>query len=211
MTELVLWDWNGTLLDDLDLCVDALNRLLARFGYPQQYDLEGYRAIFDFPIRDYYLRAGFDFEKHSFAELAESYMQDYIPASRACGAMNGARETLGIIQSKGIRQAVLSASKISTLRQQVGHCDLQQYFETLLGLADIYAASKVDIGLGFMARCGIDPANALMVGDTLHDSEVAAAMGCRCVLVARGHHSAEKLAAAGVPVLEDITQVPDYL
>mgnify|MGYP000547345148 CR=1 FL=1 len=32
--ELILWDWNGTLLDDVDLCVDALNRLLAGFGYP---------------------------------------------------------------------------------------------------------------------------------------------------------------------------------
>ena len=44
--ELILWDWNGTLLDDVDLCVDALNRLLAGFGYPQRYDHERYRAIF---------------------------------------------------------------------------------------------------------------------------------------------------------------------
>ena len=69
--ELILWDWNGTLLDDVDLCVDALNRLLAGFGYPQRYDHERYRAIFGFPIEEYYVRAGFDFTKHSFAELAE--------------------------------------------------------------------------------------------------------------------------------------------
>ena len=59
--ELILWDWNGTLLDDVDLCVDALNRLLAGFGYPQRYDHERYRAIFGFPIEEYYVRAGFDF------------------------------------------------------------------------------------------------------------------------------------------------------
>lgn len=69
--ELILWDWNGTLLDDVDLCVDALNRLLAGFGYPQRYDHERYRAIFGFPIEEYYVRAGFDFTKHSFAELAD--------------------------------------------------------------------------------------------------------------------------------------------
>ena len=74
--ELILWDWNGTLLDDVDLCVDALNRLLAGFGYPQRYDHERYRAIFGFPIEEYYVRAGFDFTKHSFAELAEKYMED---------------------------------------------------------------------------------------------------------------------------------------
>ena len=82
--ELILWDWNGTLLDDVELCVDALNRLLARFGYPQRYDREQYRAIFGFPVQDYYARAGFDFARHSFDELARSFMEDYIPASAAC-------------------------------------------------------------------------------------------------------------------------------
>ena len=87
--ELILWDWNGTLLDDVDLCVDALNRLLAGFGYPQRYDHERYRAIFGFPIEEYYVRAGFDFTKHSFAELAEKYMEDYVP--RQCGLPAGRR------------------------------------------------------------------------------------------------------------------------
>ena len=50
--ELILWDWNGTLLDDVELCVDALNRLLADFGYPQRYDRDRYRAIFGFPSRN---------------------------------------------------------------------------------------------------------------------------------------------------------------
>ena len=69
--ELILWDWNGTLLDDVELCVDALNRLLEKHAYPQRYDRDQYRAIFGFPIEEYYVRAGFDFSRHSFAMLAE--------------------------------------------------------------------------------------------------------------------------------------------
>ena len=65
--ELILWDWNGTLLDDVELCVDALNRLLQSYGYPQRYDRNQYRAIFGFPIEEYYIRAGFDFSKNSYA------------------------------------------------------------------------------------------------------------------------------------------------
>ena len=53
--ELILWDWNGTLLDDVELCENALNRLLQRYGYPQRYDHEQYRAIFGFPVEDYYV------------------------------------------------------------------------------------------------------------------------------------------------------------
>ena len=70
--ELILWDWNGTLLDDVELCVDALNRLLVSFGYPQQYSLAEYREIFGFPIEDYYVRAGFDFSKDSFARSGQA-------------------------------------------------------------------------------------------------------------------------------------------
>ena len=80
---LVLWDWNGTLLDDVALCVDALNRLLRIYHYPQQYSLAQYREIFGFPIEDYYIRAGFDFSKNSYKELADDYMQDYLARAGA--------------------------------------------------------------------------------------------------------------------------------
>lgn len=145
--ELILWDWNGTLLDDVELCVDALNRLLADFGYPQRYDRDQYRAIFGFPIEEYYTRAGFDFSRHSFAELAARYMEIYVPASEVCPLMDGAAEALQAFRSAGLRQVILSASKRDTLCQQVGQRGVTRYFNRLLGLSDIYAKSKVEIGV----------------------------------------------------------------
>lgn len=210
-TDLVLWDWNGTLLDDLALCVDALNQMLSSHGYSQQYDTDSYREIFGFPIKDYYVRAGFDFQRHSFAQLAEDYMAHYVPASMGCGAAEGAVETLSAIQAQGIPQVILSASALGTLQKQVEQCGLSGYFQTLLGLTDIYAASKVEIGKRFMAESGIDPASALMVGDTLHDFQVAQALGCRCVLVSCGHHSRERLATTGVPVVDTLPEILNYL
>lgn len=202
--ELVLWDWNGTLLDDVDLCIDALNRLLARHGYPQRYGPAGYRAIFGFPIIDYYQRAGFDFARHPFAELAEDYMQDYIPASEACPLAKGAADCLAALQNAGVRQVVLSASPISTLEQQVRARGVRSRFERLLGLDDIYARSKVELGLAFLQEGGFDPAHAVLIGDTLHDAEVAAALGVRCLLQTGGHQDAATLAKAGVPVYPDL-------
>ena len=127
--ELILWDWNGTLLDDVDLCVDALNRLLAGFGYPQRYDHEQYRAIFGFPIEEYYVRAGFDFTKHSFAELAEKYMEDYVPASAACPLADGAIDALEAFKAAGLRQVILSASNLDTLRRQTDERGVTGYFD----------------------------------------------------------------------------------
>ena len=204
--ELNLWDWNGTLLDDVALCVDALNRLLERHGYAQRYDLTSYREIFGFPIVEYYLRAGFDFAKDSFEDLAESYMADYIPASAACPLMEGAVEALAAFRAAGMRQVVLSASPVTTLQQQVTERGVQHYFDRLLGLGDIYAKSKVEVGLRYLAESGFDRRRAVMIGDSVHDFEVAQALGVHCVLQAAGHQPAAVLRATGASVADDVRQ-----
>ena len=204
--ELILWDWNGTLLDDVTLCVDALNRLLARYGYPQRYDHDQYRAIFGFPVQEYYARAGFDFTRHSFDELAQSFMEDYIPASAACPLMDGAREALDAFAAAGLRQVILSASPITTLRQQTEERGVTSYFDRLLGLGDIYAKSKVELGLRYLCEAGFDPASAVMIGDSTHDFEVAQALGVGCVLQSSGHQPAEVLRQTGATVVPDLRE-----
>lgn len=209
--DLILWDWNGTLLDDLDVCVNCLNRLLADHGYPQQYDLAHYRQIFGFPIQEYYVKAGFDFARHPYDLLAHRYMDIYMPAAAGCGLVPGAKAALDSFAAMGIPQAVLSASSLQNLERQVAERGVAHYFTRLLGLGNIYGASKVQIGVDFMRANHIDPARVLMLGDTAHDAEVAAAMGVRCILIAAGHHSRQTLEATGCPVVDSADQIPAML
>ena len=208
---LILWDWNGTLLDDVELCVDALNRLLEKHAYLQRYDRDQYRAIFGFPIEEYYVRAGFDFSRHSFAMLAEEYMDDYIPASAACPLAKGAVEALDAFRAAGLRQVILSASPVPTLTRQAGERHVTGYFDRMLGLGDIYAKSKVELGRRFMQEEGIDPARAVMIGDSVHDFEVAQAMGTACVLQCSGHQNRQTLAATGAPVVEGLREAAQLI
>lgn len=210
-TELILWDWNGTLLDDVPLCVDALNRLLKRYGYPQQYGLAAYREIFGFPVQDYYVRAGFDFSRHPFPVLAESYMQDYLPHAAACPLAGGAVAALEAFRAAGLRQVILSASRTSVLEQQVSERGIRAYFDELLGLDDIYARSKVEIGLAYLRRGGFEPARAVLIGDSVHDYEVAQAMGVRCVLQCAGHQTEAALKATGAPVFPGLAETAAYV
>ena len=55
---MIFWDWNGTLMDDVDFTHSCLNWMLETHGYPQRYDLAAYRELFGFPIEDYYRCAG---------------------------------------------------------------------------------------------------------------------------------------------------------
>ena len=209
--ELILWDWNGTLLDDVELCVDALNRLLARFGYPQRYDHDQYRAIFGFPVQEYYARAGFDFTRDSFDALAVSFMEDYIPASEACPLMVGARDALEAFARAGLRQVILSASPITTLEHQVEARGVAPYFDRLLGLGDIYAKSKVDLGLRYLREEGFAPSRAVMIGDSTHDFEVARALGVHCVLQSSGHQPPEVLRQPGTTVVPGLTEAVEII
>jgi phosphoglycolate phosphatase len=200
--DVVLWDWNGTLLDDVDFTFGCLNWMLAEHGYPQRYDMAAYRELFDFPIEDYYLRAGFDFSKHPYPMLAERFMAHYNAGVPGCGVMPGAAAALQALQAAGKRQLVLSASRRDYLVQQVAARGLTGYFDALLGLDDIYGASKVQLGLDWMQAAGVDPARCVMIGDTTHDAAVAKALGAQCILLTCGHQSRARLQAVCDIVLD---------
>lgn len=121
----VIWDWNGTLLDDLQLCLRLLNELLEESGCPNRYDLEGYREIFGFPVVDYYRRAGLDLEKRSFESLAADYVARYDPASFSCSLCPGAADALAALKSAGVRQVILSASELTLLKAQTEHLGVE--------------------------------------------------------------------------------------
>ena len=208
---MIFWDWNGTLLDDVNFTHSCLNWMLETHGYPQRYDLAAYREIFDFPIEEYYIRAGFDFQRHPYPELAARFMEHYNAGVDACPPSRHAADTLAALSRRGWRQSVLSASRRDYLIEQVAARGLQGFFTELLGLADIYGVSKVQVGLDYLHRSGLDPAACVMIGDTTHDAEVAAALGTRCVLYTGGHQSRARLEAVCDHVIDDLAQLPELL
>ena len=86
-------------------------------------------------------------------------------------------DALEAFKAAGLRQVILSASNLDTLRRQTDERGVTGYFDRLLGLGDIYAKSKVEVGLAYLKENGFDPARAVMIGDSVHDYEVAQALG----------------------------------
>ena len=199
----VIWDWNGTLLDDVELCIDIMNGLLRRRGLPLL-DRARYHAVFEFPVSAYYGRLGFDFSIDRFEQLSVEFIAAYDARRRECRLHPLAREVLAEIGRTGATQSVLSAYRGETLREIVAHFGLTSCFIRLTGLDNIYAHSKTDAGRAWVAELGIPAGNILLIGDTLHDLEVARELGVHCVLVAAGHHPADRLRRATDRVLDDL-------
>ena len=80
-------------------------------------------------------------------------------------------------------------------------------FTQLLGARDIYVKGKVAIALAWITQNDIDANDVLMIGDTVHDFEVAENIGCDCILIARGHNSKERLMSTGAMVLDSIEEL----
>ena len=211
MIDRVIWDWNGTLLNDVNLNCALMNRMLRRRGMPVIPDLDHYRRIFQFPIREYYRAAGFDVRKESYEALAAKYLAEYPEESLRCPLARGAAEALGAFREAGIAQSILSSAESGCLARQLEHLGLAGAFEKVLALDNGYGGGKIDLGRRWLSQSGADPAGAVLIGDTDHDGETAKALGCRCVLTAGGHQSRQALEALGAPVLDDLFAVRDWV
>ncbi len=204
--EHIIWDWNGTLFDDVDLCVNIINGVLKRRGLPQL-TVEKYKSIFTIPVENYYIAAGFDFSVEPFEKVGKEWMDEYEERKLESGLSKGAMEMLNYLKGKGIKQSILSAYKQDTLNAIVDHFGIREYFEFIIGLNHIYATSKIDLGRELIKKIGASPEKTLLIGDTVHDFEVANEIGARCVLLAGGHQSREKLSRCGVPVFNSLTDL----
>ena len=202
----IIWDWNGTLFDDAALCVDIINGMLAQRGLPGLTG-ERYETIFDFPVRDYYRRAGFNFATDPFEGLSDEFISTYNRRVRECGLRDGTRDVLETARARGVTQSILSAMKHDTLNTLVAHFGLRDYFTDVVGLDNHHAAGKVDLARQWIAAQSLDPARMVLVGDTTHDHAVAQALGVACVQIPSGHHAPERLSASGAPLIHTLSEL----
>lgn len=210
MTKTIIWDFNGTILDDLILCLNIINQMLVKRNLPML-SRESYQAEFDFPVIDYYRKVGFDFAVEPYTELAQEYMNEYQPASFDCPLRSGVLDVLAAIRNRGYRQVMLSATKRDFLLQQTDYFGLSGYFDPIIGLSDILGRSKIEMAKSWFGSQGLQTDQAVLIGDTTHDYEVAQAIGCRCLLLEGGHNSRQRLLATGSPVLAGLGDLLDLI
>ena len=206
----LIWDFNGTILQDVDLGIRCTNTMLAARNLAVIPTVEAYREVFGFPIDDYYRRMGFDFEKEDYdTVLAPEWVSLYLAGEPTCPMMDGAAEAIAAVKALGIPQILLSATEIDMLTGQLNRLDIFEEFAEVIGLDNIHARSKKAQAIAWKERH--PDARPLFIGDTEHDAQVADAVGGDCVLFAGGHQSEARLMACGKPVIRRIEEIIAYL
>lgn len=206
----IIWDWNGTLLNDMDICIECMNTLLANRLLPrlsQSY----YREVFTFPVKEYFLKIGFDFSKESFEVPAGEFVDLYNIKYREAGLFDEVHSVLGQLRNKGYKQYILSAQEKTQLSKLISYYGLEEYFEAVTGIVNNYAHSKVEAGKQMMEDHKLDRKESIMIGDTLHDYEVASSIGIPCLLLSHGHQSPLRLRSTGAPVMNSYEEIVFFI
>ena len=203
----VLWDWNGTLLDDTQAALDTLNVMLARRG-AKPIALKFFRDHFAFPCRPFYDMIGMHVEDSEWDALAKEYHDIYAEQPKQLN-----RETIAALErvkASGAKQSIISALRQDLLDEVTARMGVAKYMECIYGVDNLDGASKLDRALELMNRIApplVEQPDVVLIGDALHDKEVADALKVRCVLCGQGSHAAWRLrevASTGETLLEAV-------
>lgn len=208
--ENILFDFNGTIVNDLDLCLELLNTMLKMRNH-LPVSKEKYLEIFDFPVIEYYKKAGFLFPKDDFPQLANFFIKEYEQRNVECPLQEHLEEVLTYFINKQKKLYIVSASEKQLLLSQLKKYRIDKYFLGVSGLDNINAGSKIESAKSFMNKMKFDLHKTIFIGDTLHDKEVADALNVECILISKGHQSRARLEKAGCKVIDDMLELKAFI
>ena len=203
----IIWDFNGTILDDVDVAVKILNAILEELEYPQRFTVEQYKDIFTFPVIEYYIKAGFDFNKHSFEYIADIYFKYYRLYIQEAKINNNFMNLFNLFKDKGYKNVIISATRQDMLDIELDKYNMKNLFDEALGINDIYAKSKIELAINWNNNSKYANSDKIYIGDTVHDYEVANSIGCKSYIVSSGHQSTKVLLKNGIQPYKDLEEV----
>lgn len=210
-TRHVVWDWNGTLLADLELVVESVNHVLSHHA-AGPIDADDYRNHYQRPVpRLYEGLLGRALERHEFPRLSALYHDHYHAHLHRAPLAASARTTLCALSERGHGQSLLSMWSHERLVTELERRDLTSWFAAVDGAAGAMHGTKREALERHLARVGVRPDEALVVGDALDDADAAGELGARAVLLASGTHHRRDLEARGVPVIDDLAQLVELV
>jgi phosphoglycolate phosphatase-like HAD superfamily hydrolase len=203
----VVWDWNGTILDDNDATLAAVNEVCAAFGRAPV-DLDHWRSIYRRPLADTYRDLlGRSISADDWAEIDRRYHAAYRLLLPTIGLSPGIPDQLYRWRDAGGTQSLLSMWFHDELVPEVTGRGLAGLFDRVDGLRGAVGGhGKADHLVAHVRALDLDPADVLLVGDVVDDALAAQAAGTRCVLVTTGMCDRPALERSGMPVVDSIAE-----
>ncbi len=201
----VVWDWNGTLVDDLPIVVESVNAALAAIG-EAAIDEHDYREHFTRPVDQFYVRLlERPIPDEEWFALDRVFHERYLTALDRIPLTGDAIEAIDAVEARGWSQSILSMWWEEDLTACVERRGLAERMTLIQGNRDDAGGEKAAHLLRHLTKLDVDAASVVMIGDSLDDAAAASVVGTACILYDGGSHHRTHLEDAGVPVTDTLT------
>ncbi|MFC9595998.1 HAD family hydrolase [Streptomyces sp. NPDC056944] len=202
----LVWDWNGTLLDDIGAVIGATNAAFAELGLAS-ITLERYRDLYTVPVPKFYERLmGRLPTDEEWTVMDGAFHRHYWERAESCGLTTGAAELLAARQQSGLTQSLLSLAPHAELIPLVRRHGIAERFVRMDGRVDASTDGKSGHMVRHLAALGVPAERVVVIGDAADDAVAAAHVGARAVLYTGGSHSRASLSRVGVPVVDSLAE-----
>lgn len=202
----VVWDWNGTLLDDLPVVLEAVNRTVVEMGGPTV-DEQAYRDHYTRPVKLFYEGLfGRVISEDEWHHLNDAYHDAYYSTVDRASLAVDAMAAMDLVDDQGWAQSLLSMTPQQKLEQIVAGHGLLDRLHPVTGLPAQTGGHKTEHMVIHLRRLGLGGDRVVVVGDTPDDVAAAKAVGAMAVLYDGGSHHRHHLDDVGVPVAESLVE-----
>ncbi len=205
----IIWDWNGTLLNDIGASLASVNDMLALRGR-EPIEIDYYKECIGVPIIRFYEKV-FDMEKEDYNIIIKQYNEGYLRHLRDVGLTDGAIEALEFFAENGAKQVIVSSSNNEQLCMNAKKYGVSDYFDAILGAGDYFAGSKIERAKDYLTKNKASKEEILVIGDLQHDAEMADILGADCILLTSGHEHPERLKNSEKPLINDLSELVNML
>lgn len=204
----IIWDYNGTILDDLTISLKIENQMLKERNMKCNYTKEEYQNTFCFPVINYYYKLGYTFENETYEDISVEFNDLYDSYFPECKVNKGFEQLIHRSMTLGYSNVILSACEHTKLVKQCQQLGIAKYFDTIMGIDNLLAGSKIQMAVNWLNNHKVNPEECMYIGDTIHDYETAEALNIKnCYLVAQGHQSYEVLKTTQAKVVHTLEEV----
>ena len=202
----IIWDWNGTIVDDTYLFVKIMNNILRDKKLPK-ITIKDYRQKFCFPIKKYWKHLGFQFNNQLFNQMNSQFINKYKQKIFEPKLHENIKCIFKTIAGQNKSQFIVSASEHSLLIDSVKHYKIEKYFKDIKGVNNLNAIGKEKLALELILKYNLNPQKTILVGDTEHDYKVAQSIGAHTILVGFGHIHKERLLKTEQTVIDSVQEL----
>lgn len=192
--ELIVFDWDGTLMDSAAAIVRAIQASAADLGLPVPSDARA-RHVIGLGLNDALHYAVPELEESNYPRMVERYRHHYLSGDHQLALFDGTVELIAALRERGHLLAVATGKSRKGLERALSFSGLGEYFHATRCADECFSKPHPAMLDELMAELGVEQASCLMIGDTTHDLQMAKNAGVAGLAVSFGAHPVEQLQA----------------